>query len=139
MAFVLCPTPIFLPGGDCPQTPDVRRIRVREHESISLSKKCKGMEELKQVHGQIVKLGLLSNSFCVTNLVESSALPAWGSMDYASSIFGWVEEPGTLDYNAMIKGYVRDLNFEGALLMFEEMLERDVVPDNFTYPSVLFG
>ncbi|GAB2296057.1 hypothetical protein Dimus_030194, partial [Dionaea muscipula] len=137
MASVLCPTPIFLPGGDCPQTPDVRRIRVREHESISLLKKCKGMEELKQVHGQIVKLGLLSSSFCVTHLVESSALPAWGSMDYASSIFGWVEEPGTLDYNAMIKGYVRDLNFEAALLMFEEMLERGVVPDNLTFPSVL--
>ncbi|CAL0331608.1 unnamed protein product [Lupinus luteus] len=95
------------------------------------------MEELKQVHAHILKLGLLLDSFCESNLVATCALSKWGSMDYACSIFRQIEEPGCFEYNTMIRGNVNYVNLEEALLLYVEMLERGIEPDNFTYPFVI--
>lgn len=95
------------------------------------------MEEFKQVHAQVLKLGLFWDSFCCSNLVATCALTKWGSMEYACSIFRQIEEPGSFEYNTMIRGNVNDMKLEEALLLYVEMLERGIEPDNFTYPFVL--
>jgi len=95
------------------------------------------MEEFKQVHAQILKLGLFLDSFCGSNLVATCALSRWGSMEYACSIFRQIEEPGSFEYNTMIRGNVSSMNLETALLLYVEMLEKGIEHDNFTYPFVL--
>lgn len=109
----------------------------REQECISLIKKCKNLEELKQMHGQILKLGLLWSSFCASNLVATCALSEWGSMDYACSIFDQIDDPCSFDFNAMIRGYTKEMDSEKALPTYVEMLQIGVEPDNFTYPALL--
>ncbi|KAF9689608.1 hypothetical protein SADUNF_Sadunf01G0110000 [Salix dunnii] len=91
------------------------------------------MEEFKQVHAQVLKW---ENSFCASNLVATCALSDWGSMDYACSIFRQIDQPGTFEFNTMIRGYVNAMNMENALFLFSEMLERGVESDNFTYPAL---
>ncbi|CAK9153243.1 unnamed protein product [Ilex paraguariensis] len=136
-ASVLQQTHLLIPREDHPQNPELN-FRLREQECVSSIKKCKNMEEFKQVHGQILKLGFFrSSSFCTSNLVATCALADWGSMDYACSIFRQIDDPGSFEFNTMIRGQVKDMNLEEALFMYVEMLERRVVPDNFTYPSVL--
>lgn len=97
------------------------------------------MEEFKQVHAQILKLGLFWDSFCASNLVATCALANWGSMEYACSIFRQIEDPGSFEFNTIIRGFVvhDNINLEEALLLYEEMLERGISPDNFTYPPLL--
>nr|POF09077.1 pentatricopeptide repeat-containing protein [Quercus suber] len=112
-------------------------LRLKEQECLSLLKRCKSMEELKQVHVQILKFGLFWDSFCASNLVASCALSDWGSMDYACSIFRQLKEPGTFVFNTMIRGHVKDASFEEALLVYYEMIERGIEADNFTYPALL--
>ncbi|XP_052170146.1 pentatricopeptide repeat-containing protein At1g31920 [Diospyros lotus] len=129
-------TNFFMPQEDLSQSPE-RNFRLREQECVSLSKKCKNLEEFKQVHAQILKLGMFWSSFCASNLVATCALSDWGSMDYACSIFRQIEEPGSFAFNNMIKGNVNDKNLEEALLLFVEMLECGVERDNFTYPILL--
>nr|KYP54429.1 Pentatricopeptide repeat-containing protein At1g31920 family [Cajanus cajan] len=94
------------------------------------------MEEFKQVHAQILKLGLFLDSFCGSNLVATCALSKWGSMEYACSIFRQIEEPGSFEYNTMIRGRVNNMNLEETLFLYVEMLERGIEPDKFTYPFV---
>ncbi|XP_020225017.1 pentatricopeptide repeat-containing protein At1g31920-like [Cajanus cajan] len=103
---------------------------------LSLLKRCKCMEEFKQVHAQILKLGLFLDSFCGSNLVATCALSKWGSMEYACSIFRQIEEPGSFEYNTMIRGRVNNMNLEETLFLYVEMLERGIEPDKFTYPFV---
>lgn len=112
-------------------------LRLREQECLSTLKKCKNMEEFKQSHAQILKLGFFWNSFCSSNLIATCALSEWGSMDYACSIFGQIEDPGSFEFNNMIRGHVKEMNLEDALHLFVVMLERGVEPDSFTYPSLL--
>ncbi|XP_057977393.1 pentatricopeptide repeat-containing protein At1g31920 [Malania oleifera] len=119
-----------------PQNPEFS-LGSRENECVSMLKKCRNMEEFKQVHAQILKLGLFWNSFCAGNLIVTCALSNWGSMEYACSVFRELDEPTSYEFNAMIRGHVKDMNSEEALHLYEEMVERGVEPDNFTYPTLL--
>ncbi|KAG1354235.1 pentatricopeptide repeat-containing protein [Cocos nucifera] len=58
-------------------------------------------------------------------------------MDYAYSIFLTLDDPGTFDFNTMIRAHVKDNDPEAALLLYKEMQERSVRPDNFTFPFAL--
>lgn len=110
---------------------------LKEQYCMSLMKRCSSLRDFKQVHGQIVKLGLIWSSFCASNLVTTCALSDWGSMDYACSIFRQIDYPGTFEFNTVIRGLLKEMNLEEALYMYLEMLERRVEPDNFTYPALL--
>ncbi|RYQ81453.1 hypothetical protein Ahy_Scaffold1g107377 isoform B [Arachis hypogaea] len=110
--------------------------RFYEHGWLPLLKRCKSMEEFKQVHAHILKLGLFWDHFCGSNLVATCALAKWGSMEYACSIFRRIEEPSSFEYNTMIRGNVNCMNLEEALILYIEMLKKGIEPDNFTYPFV---
>nr|DAD36546.1 TPA_asm: hypothetical protein HUJ06_007187 [Nelumbo nucifera] len=112
-------------------------LRVREQECFSLLQKCKSMEEFKQVHAQFLKLGLDGDPRLPGSLVATCALSNWGSMDYACSIFRQIDEPGPFEFNTMIRGHVKDADPQTALLLYVEMQERGINPDNFTYPFLL--
>ncbi|XP_015574459.1 pentatricopeptide repeat-containing protein At1g31920 [Ricinus communis] len=127
---------ILLPPEDPSESPEVS-LRVKEQECLSLLKRCQNMEEFRQAHAQILKWGFFSNPFCASNLVATCALSHWGSMDYACSIFRQIDQPGSFEYNTMIKGYVSDFKMENALLLYYEMLEKEVQSDNFTYPALI--
>ena len=114
-------------------------LKPRELECLHLLHKCKNMDEFKQTHAQILKLGLESVTHVADNLIVACALSGWGSMDYACSIFHQIDEPTPFAFNTMIRGYVKDHTPNAALLLYREMIERGVVPDNYTYPSLLKG
>ncbi|XP_027067570.2 pentatricopeptide repeat-containing protein At1g31920-like [Coffea arabica] len=109
---------------------------LKEQECIAFVKRCKSLRDMKVVHCQIVKLGLIWSSFCASNLVATCALSDWGSMDYACSIFRQIDDPGTFEYNTVIRGLIKEMSLVEALFMYLEMLESGVEPDNFTYPAV---
>ncbi|KAK3210550.1 hypothetical protein Dsin_015256 [Dipteronia sinensis] len=78
---------------DSSKHPQLTIIRLKEQECLSFLKRCNNMDQFKQVHAQLLKWGLFSNSFAATNLVATCALSDWGSMDYACSIFRQIDDP----------------------------------------------
>lgn len=133
---VLNQTHLLLPAKESIQSPEFS-LSLKEQECLSLLKRCKSLRELKQIHVQILKIGLLGDSFCAGNLVATCALSDWGSMDYACSIFRHVEEPQAFLFNTMMRGHVKDGNWGQALILYFDMLKSGVEPDNFTYPVLL--
>ncbi|XP_014521259.1 pentatricopeptide repeat-containing protein At1g31920 [Vigna radiata var. radiata] len=133
---VLCQSHLLSLPNNPPLNSELN-AKFNEQGWLSLLKRCKSMEEFKHVHAQILKLGLFWDSFCGSNLVATCALSRWGSMEYACSIFRQIEEPGSFEYNTMIRGHVNNMNLEKALLLYVEMLEKGIEHDNFTYPFVL--
>lgn len=132
----LQPTQVLIPPRNHQQIPEFN-LQLKEQECLSSLKRCKNMEEFKQAHAQILKWGLFWNSFCASNLVATCALSVWGSMAYACSIFCQICEPGTFQFNTMMRGHVKDMNYEEAVLVYADMLERGIEPDNFTFPALL--
>lgn len=112
--------------------------RSREQASFPLSPhKLKTIEEFRRVHAQYIKLGLDRVPRHAGDLLSACALSDWGCMDYAYSIFLALDDPGTFDFNTMIRAHVKDNDPEAALLLYKEMQERGVRPDNFTFPFAL--
>ncbi|KAL2348860.1 hypothetical protein Fmac_002860 [Flemingia macrophylla] len=132
---VLSQTHLFSLPNNPPQCSELN-AKFNEKGWLSLLKRCKSLEEFKQVHAQLLKLGLFLDSLCGSNLVAACALSKWGSMEYACSIFRQIEDPGSFEYNTMIRGNINNMNLEEALLLYVEMLERGIESDNFTYPFV---
>ncbi|PON44623.1 Pentatricopeptide repeat [Parasponia andersonii] len=133
---VLNQTHLLFPTKDSLQTPEFT-FSFKDQECISLLKRSRSIKEIKQIHAQILKFGLFLDPFCAGNLVATCALSDWGSMDHACSIFRRIDAPEAFLFNTMIRGHVKDMNWGQALLLYCEMLESGVEPDNFTYPPLL--
>ncbi|KAK6934926.1 E motif [Dillenia turbinata] len=127
---------VLLSFDDQPTSPELN-LNLQVQECCSLVKKCKSLEQFKQAHAHILKLGLFWNSICASNLVVTCALEKWGNMDYACSIFRQMEDPGSFEFNSLMKGNVNDFNLEETIFLYDDMLKRGLRPDNYTYPIVL--
>ncbi|CAA6673921.1 unnamed protein product [Spirodela intermedia] len=99
--------------------------------------KVSSLRELKQAHALITKSGLISHTFLLNKVVILAALPKWGSLEYASSVFGTWEARNTILCNTMIRAYSRSLFPVEAIHIYNEMCLRSVRLDRLTYPFVL--
>ncbi|KAI3454426.1 hypothetical protein Pfo_011089 [Paulownia fortunei] len=99
---------------------------------------CKTIKVLKQVHAHLIKTRLLHHPAVAEPLLESTALLLPDStIDYALSIFCKLENPDSSAYNIMIRGFTKAQSPEKSILLFRQMIEHSVRPDEFTFPSVL--
>lgn len=104
---------------------------------IQSPRQVKSIEEFKKLHAQYIKLGLDCIENNVRELLLACSLSNWGCMEYAESIFLSLEEPKTFDFNILIRGHVNKEQSKRALFLYKEMWERDLKPDNFTFPFVI--
>ncbi|XP_010688051.2 pentatricopeptide repeat-containing protein At1g08070, chloroplastic [Beta vulgaris subsp. vulgaris] len=136
MAMFLSTSPVvyplhFLPNSDPPYH------LLQSQPSLSLLSKCKNIETLKQIHSQIIKTGLHNTQFALSKLIEFCAIDSSGDLSYAVSIFDTIEEPNTLVWNTVIRGQCLSSSLINALELYVGMISSEVVPNSYTFPSIL--
>lgn len=123
-------------------------------------------QEGKQIHGHVLKLGLDSDAFVHTSLINMYAkngeldnarlvfdksplrdavsftalitgYVSSGSMDDARRLFDEIPIRDAVSWNAMISGYAQSGRFEEALVLFLEMRKANVAPNESTMLTVL--
>lgn len=119
-----------------------------------------------QLHGRVVKLGLILDGFVRNTVIhmyancgflsearelfnggEDMDVVAWNSMimglakcgdiDEARGVFDEMPQRNTVSWNSMISGYVRNGKWDLALDLFTEMQLRKIEPSEFTLVSLL--
>ncbi|XP_077210027.1 tetratricopeptide repeat (TPR)-like superfamily protein [Tasmannia lanceolata] len=110
---------------------------LKYHPSLSLLSKCKGIENLKQIHAQIIKTGLHTTQFALSKLIEFCSVSPSGDLSYALLIFASIEEPNQFIWNTLIRGYSRSPSPILALSFFTQMLLAGVEPNSYTFPFLL--
>lgn len=132
-------------------------------------KSCTKMDSTQvgeQVHGQVLKLGLDSDAFVHTSLINMYAQTSQlgnarlvfdksplrdavsytalitgyisiGYMESARELFDEIPVRDVVSWNAIIAGYVQAGRYEDALAFFKEMIEANVVPNESTLVTVL--
>ncbi|KAL4559195.1 hypothetical protein LXL04_031329 [Taraxacum kok-saghyz] len=88
-----------------------------------------------QVHGQATKLGLSSNVYVGSSLINMYAKcqqmgPAW-------SVFNSLHEKNIVLWNSILGGYSQNKDSDKVISLFMEMRHSGFQPDDFTYTSVL--
>ncbi|KAH6832326.1 hypothetical protein C2S53_007424 [Perilla frutescens var. hirtella] len=109
-----------------------------ENPKTLILEKCKTTKDLNQVHANLIKTRLLHHPAAAEPLLEAAALLLPDStIDYAFSIFRDLEHPDSSAYNIMIRGFTEAQSPAKSILLFRQMIEHLVQPDEFTFPGIL--
>lgn len=82
----------------------------------------------KQLHACITKMGLQSNVFVGSSLLDHYS--KLGTIKEARYTFKGIHDPNVVAYTALIDGYLKNAEFDNALKLFAKMPERNVVSWN---------
>ncbi|XP_057982054.1 pentatricopeptide repeat-containing protein At3g22690 [Malania oleifera] len=145
MAATFCPSPLVV------ATPEsITRSNQTEAKSvpedchgIGSFRFCKKMNELKQLHGQVMKKGLIHDTSTLSNLIAAcTEMASYESSDYARKALElFMEDQETIGtvylWNSLIRCYSFAGHGEEAVLTYLQMLAKGVTPDHFTFPFLL--
>ncbi|XP_010249955.1 PREDICTED: pentatricopeptide repeat-containing protein At2g29760, chloroplastic-like [Nelumbo nucifera] len=109
---------------------------ILSHPCLVLLEKCSNMWELKQIHAQMIRTGLIFHVFYASKIVSFCALDDSGSLHYARLVFSQISNPTPFICNSIIRGYTNKNFPHQAILFYREMIEEGLLPDNFTFPSL---
>ncbi|MQL85232.1 hypothetical protein Taro_017758 [Colocasia esculenta] len=110
---------------------------MEHHHIIVLLRNISSLKELKQTHAFVTKVGLLRHALLLNKLVILAALPRWGSLEYALSVFASAPAQNHVLFNTMIKAYSRSMFPAEAVHLYNQMCLKNVTSDRLTYPFVL--
>ncbi|BAT84879.1 hypothetical protein VIGAN_04234600 [Vigna angularis var. angularis] len=111
------------------------RTRFGSEEAHVILQKCSNFKQLKQVHGRIIRFGLIYDQLLMRKLIQFSS--SYGKLNYATLVFDQLNSPDTFTWNVMIRAYTISGSPKMALLLFKAMLCQGFAPDKFTYPFVI--
>ncbi|EEF52807.1 pentatricopeptide repeat-containing protein At2g33680 [Ricinus communis] len=93
------------------------------------------VEEGKQVHNYLLKLGFESQLYIMTALVDMYAKS--GVTEDARKGFNYLQQPDLVLWTSMIAGYVQNGENEDALSLYCRMQMEGILPNELTMASVL--
>ncbi|KAJ6843012.1 putative pentatricopeptide repeat-containing protein [Iris pallida] len=109
--------------------------------AVCLARACGNMgaaREGRAVHGFCLKVNYLeSNVYLQTSLLDMYGKS--GFVDFMERLFDEMPVKDVVAWSAMVSGLAQSGRAYKSLEMFRDMLEEDVVPNEVTLASVLFG
>ncbi|KAJ4974916.1 hypothetical protein NE237_008090 [Protea cynaroides] len=96
---------------------------------------CFALDFGMQLHGEVIKVGIFSDIFVGSALVDLYA--KCGEMELARKVFLSMPEWNSVSWNALLSGYARIGEGEEGLKLFQQMLESEPRLSNFTLSTVL--
>ncbi|PHT66789.1 hypothetical protein T459_31214 [Capsicum annuum] len=116
-----------------PQSPSSHKTLCTPLKGLS---SCSTMWQLKQLHAQIIKLGLSNDNDAMGRVIKLCALSHSCDLNYALKVFDKMPEPDTFIYNTVIRGFLKCHMLIDCFVFYSRMLEL-VVPNNFTFPPLI--
>ncbi|KAL0351137.1 UNVERIFIED_CONTAM: Pentatricopeptide repeat-containing protein [Sesamum radiatum] len=109
-----------------------------QHTPLSMMvDKCKSMDQLKQIHAQMIVTSRIHDTFAASRLLNFYALSASGDLNYALKLLEHTPMPNLFMWNTVIRAQASSSSpFEG-LLLYADMRRRGVIPGKHTFPFVL--
>lgn len=98
---------------------------------------CSSLDQLKQIHAQIITFGLTRFTYFTSRLLAKSAISENGDFDYARTIFDQTETPTSFDCNSMIMGYSKTPNPERGLSVYARMQIEGIEANTHTFPALV--
>ncbi|KAH9800319.1 pentatricopeptide repeat-containing protein [Citrus sinensis] len=110
---------------------------LQNQPSLALLSKCTNMQNIKQVHSQIIKTGLHNTQFALSKLIEICAVSPFGDLSYALLVFETIPEPNQVIWNNIIRGHSLSSSPVVAIKFYVRMILSGFVPNTYTFPFIL--
>ncbi|XP_044469192.1 pentatricopeptide repeat-containing protein At2g22410, mitochondrial-like [Mangifera indica] len=116
----------------------LHKFKSANHETLHFHlEKCTSMNQIKQIHAQIILQGPTNQILTLGKLISFCAVSNNGNLEYARLVFDRITEPNKFMYNSLIRGYSTGDNPIKAILLYREMTYMGLGPNEFTLPFVL--
>ncbi|OAY77980.1 pentatricopeptide repeat-containing protein At3g22690-like [Ananas comosus] len=93
--------------------------------------------QLLQIHAQMIRTNLASNTFLMSRIIAFLTSPsAESNMVYARRVFDQIPHPNLFLWNSTIRGYTHHGAPDEGLCVYRLMLRRCASPDSYTYAVV---
>lgn len=99
--------------------------------------KCKSVSNLKQIHAQLLTLGLDNENPFASKVLSFLALSDSSNVDYSFRFLSQLCNPTIFDWNTVVRGYSKSRNPNRSISVFVQMLRDGFSPDYLTYPFLL--
>ncbi|XP_022924847.1 pentatricopeptide repeat-containing protein At3g29230 [Cucurbita moschata] len=117
------------------RTPSWFSTRKLFEQKLSDLHKCTDLNQVKQLHAQILKSDLHLDLYVVPKLI--SAFSLCRQMPLATNAFNQVQYPNVHLYNTLIRAHAQNSQPSQAFSTFFTMQFDGLYPDNFTFPFLL--
>jgi len=118
---------------------DPQRVSIDSSAYDSLLQACvdyRVLPEAKLVHAHIILTGFKFPRVPLHNRLVNMYAKC-GSLLHARAVLDEISEPNTVSFSIMIAAYAREGHGEEAWILFYQMKQRGIQPDEFMIPSVL--
>ncbi|KAL2348451.1 hypothetical protein Fmac_002451 [Flemingia macrophylla] len=106
------------------------------HQTLHhLLDQCSSMRQVKLLHAQITLHGHAAQVLTLGKLV--SVCVQMGDLRHAHLLFDQIPQPNKFMYNHLIRGYSNIDDSIKPLLLFRQMMNAGLMPNQFTFPFVL--
>ncbi|CAH9078664.1 unnamed protein product [Cuscuta europaea] len=109
--------------------------RARQQHLFYLLQNCKTIQQLTQIHAQIITTGLTQKNFILGKLLTFCII--FQRLSYATQVFEWVRNPSTILWNQIIRGHASGEQPPLSVLYFRKMENSTALPDGYTYSYVI--
>ncbi|KAJ3681390.1 hypothetical protein LUZ60_015879 [Juncus effusus] len=104
---------------------------------ILLLHSCSSVSHLLELHGQILRNHLFFHPLASSRLLSLCASLPLASLRYAHNLFDQIPQKTTHLFNTLIKAYSNSPYRFRSFELFKSMVELNIRPDYFTFPSLL--
>lgn len=102
---------------------------------IQQLQKCKDLTSAISLHSNALKCGFLCHTFTTNHLINCYV--RLQRINFAHQVFKEMSEPNVVSWTSLIAGYVNVGQPRIALWLFGKMLDCSVVPNEFTFATVI--
>ncbi|XP_059629673.1 pentatricopeptide repeat-containing protein At1g19720-like [Cornus florida] len=128
-----------------PVAQDARDCSVQSLESVDeclsllnlLNKNSNCSYDIKQIHGQFVKMGSIKSNSLIGNKLAISYLKGRGSLNDARRLFDEIPDRTVPAYAALIGSYSRSERWEELFSVLGLMVHDGLLPDKYLVPTIL--
>ncbi|XP_042488541.1 putative pentatricopeptide repeat-containing protein At5g40405 [Macadamia integrifolia] len=106
---------------------------ITKHPTISLVESCSGLQEIRQIHTQLLINGLLNDPFFFAQFLASIALHHPQNVGYSQQLLDQSHNPTVFALNSMIRAHSKGPNPERSFHFFHRILSSNLSPDNYTF------
>ncbi|XVF63069.1 hypothetical protein PTKIN_Ptkin09bG0059200 [Pterospermum kingtungense] len=123
--------------------PNPTQPKTNDSSQTGSLKYCNNLTELKKLHCQFTKQGLIQHASPITKLISKcTEIGSFDSVAYAKNIFNQFRQDNQNDgtlfmYNSLIRGYSSIGLGNEAIWLYLEMLSLGISPDKYTFPFLL--
>ncbi|KAL4386722.1 hypothetical protein GQ457_09G020180 [Hibiscus cannabinus] len=117
--------------------------KTNDSSPIATLKNCKNLVQLRKLHSQFTKQGLIHHPPTVTKLISTcTEMGTFDSLVYAKNILNQFRQDNQngatlFMYNSLIRGYSSIALGNEAVWVYLELLSLGILPDKYTFPFLL--